>query len=56
MSQPKLLPQWADDLRRRYLRGESSMFVLHGNVYDVVLHDGKLMTLTTFLTEELLRD
>ena len=33
-----LLPAWAEDLRRRYLRGEASMFVLHGNVYDVVLY------------------
>lgn len=32
------------------------MFVLHGNVYDVVLHDGKLQTITAFLTEELLKD
>ncbi|MFA6957151.1 MAG: ATP-binding protein [Thermoanaerobaculia bacterium] len=56
MSQPRILPQWAEDLRRRYLRGESSMFVLHGNVYDVVMHDGKLMTITTFLTDELMHE
>ena len=34
------LPTWAEELRRRYLRGESSVFVLHGNVHDVVI-DGK---------------
>ena len=34
MSEARLLPAWAEDLRRRYLRGEASMFVLHGNVYD----------------------
>ncbi len=56
MSQPRLLPQWAEDLRRRYLRGESSMFVLHGNVYDLVLHDGKMLTLTSFLTDEMLKE
>ena len=33
---PKSLPAWADDLRRRYVRGEASVFVLHGNVYDAV--------------------
>ena len=28
---PRALPPWAEDLRRRYLRGEASMFLLHGN-------------------------
>jgi len=46
MSEPHLLPTWADDLRRRYLRGEASMFVLHGNVYDVVLCQKRMMALT----------
>jgi AAA+ superfamily predicted ATPase len=31
------LPVWAEELRRRYLRGEASVFVVHGNVHDVVL-------------------
>jgi len=50
------LPPWADDLRRRYLRGESSMFVLHGNVFDVVLYQGKPLTMSEFLTTVLLRE
>ena len=29
------LPAWADDLRERYLAGEASMFLVHGNVRDV---------------------
>jgi SpoVK/Ycf46/Vps4 family AAA+-type ATPase len=29
------LPGWADDLRERYLAGEASMFLVHGNVRDV---------------------
>ncbi|HCH62619.1 MAG TPA: hypothetical protein DFR83_07445 [Deltaproteobacteria bacterium] len=29
------LPSWADDLRERYLAGEASMFLVHGNVRDV---------------------
>jgi SpoVK/Ycf46/Vps4 family AAA+-type ATPase len=49
-------PAWAEDLRRRYLRGEASMFLLHGNVYDAVLHDGKAMALSDFLAGPLLRD
>ena len=50
----RILPKWADELRRRYLRGESSIFVLHGNVYDAVLSDGRIVTLTEFLGEVLL--
>jgi AAA+ superfamily predicted ATPase len=29
------LPAWANELRNRYLSGESSLFVLHGNVRDI---------------------
>ncbi len=56
MADTKTLPIWAEDLRKRYLRGESSMFILHGNVYDVVLNDGKMLGLTEFLTDVLLKD
>jgi len=54
--EPRLLPAWAEDLRRRYLRGESSMFVLHGNVFDVVLHGGKMLSLSDFLAGVLLKE
>lgn len=50
------LPAWADDLRRRYLRGEASIFVLHRNVYDSVLQAGRVMPLTDFLGTVLLKD
>ncbi|MCA1628235.1 MAG: ATP-binding protein, partial [Acidobacteria bacterium] len=50
------LPIWAEDLRRRYLRGEASMFVLHGNVYDGVIHGQKMLALTEFLTDVLLKE
>ena len=56
MIEVRVLPAWAEDLRRRYLRGEASMFVLHGNVYDVVLCNNKMMALTEFLTEVLLKE
>lgn len=52
----KPIPDWASDLRRRYLRGEASIFVLHGNVYDVVLHDNRTLTLTDFLGKVLLKE
>jgi transitional endoplasmic reticulum ATPase len=35
VSEP-VLPAWADTLRVRYLSGEGSMFLLHGNVRDLV--------------------
>jgi transitional endoplasmic reticulum ATPase len=50
------LPHWAEELRRRYLRGEASLFILHGNVFDLVLHQEKLLSLTEFLTDVLLRE
>jgi AAA+ superfamily predicted ATPase len=56
VSDARILPAWADDLRRRYLRGESALFVLHGNVYDLVVHDGRLLGLTQFLADVLLKD
>lgn len=56
MSEPRLLPVWAEDLRRRYLRGEASMFVLHGNVYDVVICQKRMIALTEFLTDVLLKE
>lgn len=56
MPEARILPPWADDLRRRYLRGEASIFVLHGNVYDMVLSGGRTLTLTDFLGNVLLKD
>jgi len=51
----RVLPAWAEDLRRRYVRGEASMFVLHGNVFDSVVQD-RLLSLSAFLTDVLLSD
>lgn len=56
MAETKILPTWAEDLRKRYLRGESSMFILHGNVFDTILSDAKMLGLTEFLTDVLLKD
>lgn len=49
------LPEWTNELKRRYLRGEASVFVLFGNVYDTILHNGKLLSLTDFLVNEVLK-
>ena len=48
------LPAWAEELRRRYLRGEASQFVVHGNVHDLVLHGGALVPVNEFLCRVLL--
>lgn len=47
---PTVLPSWAEELRRRYLRGEASVFVLHGNVHDVVLDGDNLVSIADFIT------
>ena len=52
----KTLPAWAEDLRRRYVRGEASVFVLHGNVYDAVISGGETLSITEFLGNTLLSD
>ena len=38
----------------KYVSGESSMFVLHGNVFDQVLYDSKLWPLAEFIARVLL--
>jgi len=50
------LPSWAEELKLRYLSGEASMFLLHGNVRDVYpwrMSDGTLryVPLRRFLEE-----
>lgn len=50
-----LFPAWAEELKRRYLRGEASQFILHGNVHDLLLHDGQLRSLGDFLSKVFLK-
>lgn len=49
------LPTWAQDIRSTYLRGESTVFLVHGNVYDLVLHEGEPLPLIDFLVRVLLQ-
>lgn len=51
----RTLPNWAEELRASYLRGESSVFVLYGNVFDLILHEGKLTPLSDFVSDVLLK-
>src|SRR5262245_16686127 len=48
------LPNWVEELKRRYLRGETSLFVLHGNVHDSILYDGELASVPDFLAQTVL--
>ncbi len=50
------LPKWAETVRRKYLGGEASMFLLHRNVFDRVLYDGKFWSVEEFLARVLLWD
>lgn len=50
---PTETPIWAEELRRRYLRGEATQFILHGNVYDRVVSSGKLVSVCSYLAEML---
>lgn len=50
----RALPPWAEEIRATYLRGESSVFILEGNVYDRILHNGDLVPIIDFLVNDLL--
>ncbi len=56
MSDPApALPPWADLLKQRYVSGASALFVLHGNVHDLVPYDGAWLPLRDFLASMLTR-
>lgn len=48
------LPKWAGEIARRYFAGESSHFLLHRNIYDLVRSGGRYVGLVDFLKRELL--
>lgn len=48
------MPEWAERVRRMYLRGESSLFLLFDNVFDRTPHQGKLIDLVELLAGPLL--
>ena len=47
-------PAFAEELRRRYLKGEANEFILHGNVHDLVLYDDTFASLADFLAKVVL--
>jgi transitional endoplasmic reticulum ATPase len=50
------VPAWAESVRRKYVGGDATVFILHNNVFDEILHDGRCYTLVDFLVEILLKD
>lgn len=46
--------EWTSRVRQAYLGGETSLFVLHRNVFDRVLHAGRFFDLTDYLADVLL--
>lgn len=49
------MPEWANHLRSRFVSGASALFVLHGNVHDLVAWDGEYLPLRQFLASMLAR-
>jgi hypothetical protein len=56
MTKSLALPAFAEKIRRLYVGGESSMFLLYLNVFDRVLHGEEQHSLTDFLARVLLWD
>lgn len=48
------LPAWAREMADAYLSGAASLFLLHSNVFDLVLYKGEALTLREFLRRALL--
>ena len=45
------LPSWAGEMRDLFRSGSAAQFLLHGNVFDVVPHAGKLLSVPAFLEQ-----
>lgn len=48
------LPNWANELARKYGAGEANHFLLHNNVYDLIRARNGYVSLLSFLEQELL--
>lgn len=49
------MPEWAEEIRNVYLRGEASLFVLHGNVFDHFLDGDRLRPMGAYLDQVVLQ-
>jgi AAA+ superfamily predicted ATPase len=48
---PSSLPAWAGEMRDLFRSGSTAQFLLHGNVFDLVPHGGKLLSVPAFLEQ-----
>ncbi len=51
MAESNNLPAWADEMRDLFRSGSAAQFLLHGSVFDVVPHGGKLLSVPAFLEQ-----
>ena len=45
------LPRWAVEMRDLFRSGSAAQFLIHGNVFDVVPHGGRMLSVPAFLDE-----
>ena len=45
------LPRWAVEMRDLFRSGSAAQFHIHGNVFDVVPHGGRMLSVPAFLDE-----
>jgi SpoVK/Ycf46/Vps4 family AAA+-type ATPase len=45
------LPPWAGEMRDLFRAGACAQFLLHGNIFDAVPHDGRMLSVKSFLDE-----
>jgi hypothetical protein len=45
------LPSWAEEMRDLFRAGASAQFILHGNIFDAIPQDGKMLAIRSFLDE-----
>jgi AAA+ superfamily predicted ATPase len=45
------LPRWAVEMRDLFRSGSAAQFLIHGNVFDVVPHGGRMLSVPQFLEE-----
>ncbi len=43
------LPAWAREMRDLFRSGSCAQFILHGNVFDAIPHDGKMLGIKSYL-------
>jgi len=53
---PTPMPEWAESIRRKYVAGEASVFLLHLNAFDQIVYGADLLWPIEFLSEVLLKD